>query len=81
MLQKYGINVTQEEVERVDTVRYLWHNLNQQVSKIVSELLLVQDNFRSSLMENIEQFNKDNNEFVANYDQVIHLYCMSSCVD
>lgn len=70
MLQKYGINVTQEEVERVDTVRYLWHNLNQQVSKIVSELLLVQNNFRSSLMENIEQFNEDNESFVANYEQV-----------
>lgn len=70
MLQKYGIAVTQEEVERVDTVRYLWHNLNQKIGKIVSELLLVQNNFKSTLLDDVEQFNEDCDSFVGSYNEV-----------
>ena len=70
LLQKYGIAVTQEEVERVDTVRYLWHNLNQKIEKIVSELLLIQNKFHSSLLDNIVQFNEDCNTFIGSYSEV-----------
>ena len=57
-------------MERVDTVRYLWHNLNQKIEKIVSELLLIQNKFHSSLLDNIVQFNEDCNTFIGSYSEV-----------
>ena len=69
-MQKYGITVTQEEIERVDTVRYLWLNLNQKVAKIVSELLLIQDKFKETLLVNVTQFNNDSEAFITDYAEV-----------
>ena len=74
LLQKYGIAVTQDEIERVDTVRYLWHNLNQKVDKIVSELLLVQTKFHATLLDDVVQFNEDCDTFIGSYNEVNMMY-------
>lgn len=61
----------------MDTLRYHWHNLNQQITKIVSELILVQDDFRTTLLGNVEQFIEDSSVFVTDYTEVYLpvLYC------
>ena len=59
-----------EDIERVDTLRYLWQNLQSLVSEKLTYLLKVQPTFESSLLENVVQFKKDVDQFVSGYNEV-----------
>ena len=73
LLQRHGIVVSQEEIERVDTLRYLWQKLRQQVSEILSELIRVQPTFKESLLKNVVTFQHNMETFVENYEEVMSL--------
>ena len=62
--------MNQEEIERVDTLRYLWQNLQTLVSEKLTYLLKVQPTFESSLLENVVQFKTDVDQFVESYNEV-----------
>lgn len=64
--------MSQEEVERVDTLRYLWQKLINQIAEILSELLQVQPKFKESLEENVQQFQGTVTTFVDSYNDVSH---------
>lgn len=70
LLQKHQIAVAQEDIERVDTLRYMWEKLHQQVSELQSTLLEVQPQFRASLLDNVQVYMEQVNSFVANYSSV-----------
>lgn len=70
MLQKHGIFVSQDDVDRVDTLRYLWQKLHSQVSERLTYLLKVQPQFKASLTENVEKFQKSVNNYVSEYTEV-----------
>ena len=73
LLQKHDIAISHEELERVDTVQYLWQNLHQQVGDVLTQLLAVQGKFKATLMENVEQFQQDSSAYVDSYNEV---HCM-----
>lgn len=70
LLQKHSITVSRDELERVDTLRYLWQNLRQLVSDTLSHLLVVQPKFKSSLVENVKQYKETVETFVDDYSKV-----------
>ena len=70
LLQRHGISMNQEDIERVDTMRYLWQNLQTLVSERLTHLLKVQPQFESTLLENVVQFKKDVDHFVDEYNEV-----------
>lgn len=70
LLQKHSITVSRDEVERVDTLRYLWQNLRQLVSETLSHLLVIQPKFKSSLVENVKQYQETVGTFVDDYSKV-----------
>lgn len=70
LLQQHGISVSHEDIERVDTLRYLWQKLQSQVSERLTYLLQVQPSFKASLTENVKQFHTDVDQFVDEYNEV-----------
>lgn len=89
MLIKHDLPVNKEETEKCDTLRYSWEKLQVQTSEVQTELLQVQPQFKSELIENVKTFNTDCSDFYSTYDTVsfvwllykymktsiIHLYC------
>lgn len=70
LLQKHQIAVSQEDLERVDTLQYMWANLTQQVAEIQSTLLKIQPRFKSSLLTDVEEYQEEVGGFVADYSTV-----------
>ncbi|XP_056016925.1 dynein axonemal heavy chain 5-like isoform X3 [Ostrea edulis] len=69
MLIKHDLPVNKEETERCDTLRYSWEKLQVQTSEVQTELLQVQPQFKSELIENVKVFNVDSADFYAKYDE------------
>ena len=69
-MQKHKIQVAQEDVERVDTLRYMWDKLQQQVASLQSTLLKVQPRFRSALIEKVEIYQHEVKSFTTDYTDV-----------
>ena len=70
MLIKHDLPVNKEETERCDTLRYSWEKLQTQTSEVQTELLQVQPQFKSELIENVKTFNTDCVDFYDQYDNV-----------
>ena len=62
--------MSHEDIERVDTLRYLWQKLQNQVSERLTYLLQVQPSFKTTLTENVAQFKSDVDLFVGEYNEV-----------
>ncbi|XP_048464583.1 dynein axonemal heavy chain 5 [Rhincodon typus] len=69
MLNKYELLVAQEEIEKVDTLRYTWEKLLVRASEIQNELVALQPNFRGELINNVQIFIDDCNEFYGDYEK------------
>lgn len=67
MLAKYEISVSKDDIERVDTLRYAWHNLQSQAKEVQDELVEIQPKFKSDLFEKVEKFHVDTENFVKEY--------------
>lgn len=60
----------QEELDRVDTLRYMWQKLIKQVAEVQNTLLRIQGEFRTSLLEKVVVFKRDTHTFVEDYTNV-----------
>lgn len=70
-LQRCGVAVPREEIERVDSLRYTFKNLQVQASLIQSHLVSIQQDFKKDLLESVEVFKEDVDSFITQYNQVI----------
>ena len=70
LLQKHGIQVSQEDIERVDTLRYMWQKLHEQVAAIQTVLLKIQPQFKEDLLDKVEAYQKEVSNFTDEYTTV-----------
>ncbi|XP_033755107.1 LOW QUALITY PROTEIN: dynein heavy chain 5, axonemal-like [Pecten maximus] len=68
MLIKHDLPVNKEEMERCDTLRYSWEKIQVQQSEVQTQLLAVQPDFKSELIENVKEFKVDCDNYFADYD-------------
>lgn len=76
MLIKHDLPVNKEETEKCDTLRYSWEKLQVQTSEVQTELLQVQPQFKSELIENVKTFNTDCSDFYGTYDTVSFVWLL-----
>ena len=69
-LQRCGIAVPREEIERVDSLRYTFKNLQAQACTVQSHLVSIQHQFKTNLHESVEKFEGDLGSFFSHYQQV-----------
>ncbi|XP_068218270.1 dynein axonemal heavy chain 5-like [Palaemon carinicauda] len=67
LLVKYEFGLTQEEAERVDSLRSTWTKVLGQAVEVQNMLSRVQPYFRNELIHNVAQFKKDCNKFIHDY--------------
>lgn len=86
LLHSHGIATPQEQVERVDTLRYMWQRLQQQVMEVQDVLLKIQPMFRDTLVESVAAFQEGLGTFVGDYStvsaatlQLLAAACEQSC--
>ncbi|XP_023932850.1 dynein heavy chain 8, axonemal [Lingula anatina] len=70
MLAKYNISVTNEETNKVDTLRYSFMKLIRKAGEIQDELVKIQPNFKSELLHAVEVFHHDLDDFRNEYDSM-----------
>lgn len=70
MLNRHEVVVAREESERVDTLRYAWEKLQALGSESQGELIKIQPNFKSDLLESVEVFIVDVEYFSSDYVKV-----------
>ncbi len=69
-LQRCGVAVPREEMERVDSLRYTFKNMQHQASTVQSHLVSIQPEFKTNLLESVEVFKEDLGSFLTSYNQV-----------
>lgn len=74
-MQKHQIQVSQEDIERVDTMRYMWAKLRELMAQLQTTLLQVQPQFRSTLTENVELYQAEVSHYTKDYNTVSS-YCI-----
>ena len=70
ILNKHELLVAKEDVERVDTLRYSWAKIASQATEMSHHLLTIQPNFRGNLLENVQTFIVDCDNFYKSYKDV-----------
>ncbi len=73
-MHHYCIHVSHGDVERVDTLRYMWNKLRQLVSQLQTTLLKIEPEFRSQLLENVDTYFCKVEDFTDDYDTVSLTY-------
>uniref|UniRef100_A0A8D1HDP7 AAA+ ATPase domain-containing protein n=1 Tax=Sus scrofa TaxID=9823 RepID=A0A8D1HDP7_PIG len=68
ILNRFEVEVTKEESEAVDTLRYSFNKLQSKAVSVQDELVLVQPKFKSSLLESVEVFREDVMNFAEAYE-------------
>ncbi|XP_071468921.1 dynein axonemal heavy chain 5 [Marmota flaviventris] len=68
LLNKYGLLVAKEEMDKVDTLRYAWEKLLARASEVQNELVSLQPGFRKELISTVEVFLQDCHQFYLDYD-------------
>lgn len=80
LLQKHHIQVNQEDIDRVDTLRYMWQNLRDQVCQVQTLLLEIQPKFKGNLEENLVVFKTEVNHYMDSYrtvsENILYLKCL-----
>lgn len=69
-LQRCGVAVPREEIERVDSLRYTFKNLQAQACVVQSHLVAIQLDFKKDLLESVEIYKQDMDSFITHYNQV-----------
>ena len=69
-MHQYNIRVSHGDVERVDTLRYMWNKLRQQVSQLQTTLLKIQPQYRAKLLVNVKEYHHKVKYFTEDYDTV-----------
>uniref|UniRef100_A0A8C6QFD6 Dynein, axonemal, heavy chain 5 n=1 Tax=Nannospalax galili TaxID=1026970 RepID=A0A8C6QFD6_NANGA len=68
LLNKYGLLVAKEEMDKVDTLRYTWEKLLARAGAVQNELVSLQPSFRKELISTVEVFLQDCHQFCQDYD-------------
>uniref|UniRef100_A0A8D1M5E9 AAA+ ATPase domain-containing protein n=1 Tax=Sus scrofa TaxID=9823 RepID=A0A8D1M5E9_PIG len=68
LLNKYGLLIAKEEMDKVDTLRYTWEKLLARASEVQNELVSLQPSFRKELISTVEVFLQDCHQFYLDYD-------------
>ncbi|XP_069055280.1 dynein axonemal heavy chain 8 isoform X2 [Lepisosteus oculatus] len=68
ILNRFEVEVTKEEAEGVDTLRYSFIKLQSKARSVQDELVRVQPKFKANLLESVTVFQKDVLAFVDQYD-------------
>ncbi|KAM7319109.1 hypothetical protein ACRRTK_022221 [Alexandromys fortis] len=68
ILNRFEVEVTKEESEGVDTLRYSFNKLQSKAVSVQDELVQVQPKFKSNLLESVEVFREDVNNFTEAYE-------------
>uniref|UniRef100_A0A8C4MPB6 Dynein axonemal heavy chain 5 n=1 Tax=Equus asinus asinus TaxID=83772 RepID=A0A8C4MPB6_EQUAS len=68
LLNKYGLLIAREEMDKVDTLRYAWEKLLARASEVQNELVSLQPSFRKELISAVEVFLRDCHQFYSDYD-------------
>ncbi|KAG8512009.1 Dynein heavy chain 8, axonemal, partial [Galemys pyrenaicus] len=68
ILNRFEVEVTKEESEAVDTLRYSFNKLQSKAVSVQDELVQVQPKFKSNLLESVEVFREDVMNFAESYD-------------
>ncbi|XP_048224317.1 dynein axonemal heavy chain 5 [Perognathus longimembris pacificus] len=68
LLNKYGLLVAKEEMDKVDALRYAWEKLLARAGEVRNELVSLQPGFRKELISTVEVFQQDCLQFYVNYD-------------
>jgi hypothetical protein len=78
MLSKHELPVAREETERCDTLRYSWQLLQGQAVKMSSILIDLQPRYRRQLVENVQTFIADCEQFYESYNSVSVTFRLSA---
>uniref|UniRef100_A0A8C3GNK9 Dynein axonemal heavy chain 8 n=1 Tax=Cairina moschata TaxID=8855 RepID=A0A8C3GNK9_CAIMO len=68
ILNTFEIEVTKEESEGVDSLRYSFNKLQKKATRIQDELVQVQPKFKSNLLELVAVFREDVSNFETSYE-------------
>ncbi|XP_055965046.1 dynein axonemal heavy chain 5 [Sorex fumeus] len=68
LLNKYGLLIAKEEMDKVDTLHYAWEKLLARASEVQNELVALQPGFRKELITSMEIFLQDCDQFYLDYD-------------
>ncbi|XP_012885023.1 PREDICTED: dynein heavy chain 8, axonemal [Dipodomys ordii] len=68
ILNRFEVEVTKEESEAVDTLRYSFNKLQSKAVSVQDELVQVQPKFKSNLLEAVEVFREDVTNFAEAYE-------------
>ena len=69
-LQRCGVTVPREEIERVDSLRYTFKNLQSQACVVQSHLVSIQHGFKVDLKDSVQTFHQDLGSFMSSYKKV-----------
>ncbi|XP_074204733.1 dynein axonemal heavy chain 8 isoform X2 [Camelus bactrianus] len=69
ILNRFEVEVTKEESEAVDTLRYSFNKLQSKAVSVQDELVQLQPKFKSSLLESVEVFCEDVMNFAEAYEK------------
>lgn len=70
MLNRYELPVARDEMERCDTMRYVWERVKAQATEVSSYLIEIQPGFRKQLISNVKTFNTECEDFYRDYARV-----------
>ncbi|MEJ1288061.1 hypothetical protein NN561_019090 [Cricetulus griseus] len=68
ILNRFEVEVTKEESEGVDTLRYSFNKLQSKAVSVQDELVQVQPKFKGNLLESVEIFREDVVNFTEAYE-------------
>ncbi|NXF87312.1 DYH8 protein, partial [Eubucco bourcierii] len=68
ILSKFGIEVTKEESEGVDSLRYSFNKLQTKATRVQDELVQIQPKFKNHLLESVAVFREDVSNFETSYE-------------
>ncbi|XP_078222058.1 dynein axonemal heavy chain 5 isoform X3 [Callithrix jacchus] len=68
LLNRYGLLIAKEEIDKVDTLHYAWEKLLARAGEVQNELVSLQPRFKKELTSAVEVFLQDCHQFYLNYD-------------
>ncbi|XP_024103279.2 dynein axonemal heavy chain 5 [Pongo abelii] len=68
LLNRYGLLIAREEIDKVDTLHYAWEKLLARAGEVQNELVSLQPSFKKELISAVEVFLQDCHQFYLDYD-------------
>ncbi|XP_038654809.1 dynein heavy chain 8, axonemal-like [Scyliorhinus canicula] len=69
ILTKYEVEISKEETEEVDTLRYFFNKLQVKARNVQDELVQVQPKFKANLLESVDFFQKEVSKYGRQYEK------------